>query len=122
MKILRYDLLAILLSLSVFLLFTRFGLQRQGETGFLLIEDAQGESLYPLSEDRELVLWGPVGQSVVRIEEGKARFVSSDCPDDLCVHMGEIYRVGEWAACLPNRIFISTQGGEAQREVDALVY
>ena len=123
MKILRYDALAILLSLSVFLLFTWFGYNLNGETGYLLIESTDGEFLYPLSEDREIHVEGPVGQSVVEIHNGEAKFTHSDCSDELCVQMGAIAGPGEWAACLPNEVFLSTTGSEAEKsEVDAGVY
>jgi len=63
-----------------------------------------------------------VGDSVIVIENGKARFESSDCDDKLCVQMGEIYRGGEWSACLPNKIFLYTGGNQSDVEVDAGVY
>lgn len=122
MKILRYDALAILLSLSVFLLFTWFGYNRNSETGYLLIESTDGEFLYPLSEDREIHVEGPMGESVVEIHDGAAKFTHSDCPDELCVQMGAISGAGEWAACLPNEVFLSTTGNSDEGEVDAGVY
>jgi hypothetical protein len=106
MKILRYDAAAIVLSLVVFILFTCFGLQRSGETGYLIIEDSSGRLIYPLSEERDVVLKGPVGKSHIHIEKDSARFVHSDCPDGLCVQSGTVERPGDWAACLPNQVFI----------------
>ena len=122
MKILRYDLMAIVLSLSIFLLFTWFGLNRSGEAGSLFVEDSKGEYLYPLSEDRTIVFEGPVGESVIEIKDGEAHFLRSDCDDELCVQMGFISEPGEWAACLPNRVFIYTDGEIENGEVDAGVY
>ena len=123
MKIRRYDVLAMALSLSIFLGFTMFGLKYSGESGYLLIEDQYGQSLYPLSEDTEVTLDGPIGESVIQIKNGEARFLHSDCSDDLCVQMGPITESGDWAACLPNRVFLTITGGEEKEGgVDAGVY
>lgn len=35
-------------------------------------------------------------------EDGSICFEESDCPDQICVHVGRLHRVGESAACLPN--------------------
>ena len=34
---------------------------------------------------------------------GAARFISSDCPDQICVHAGWLYLPGQIAVCVPNR-------------------
>ncbi|OQY32607.1 MAG: hypothetical protein B6241_10575 [Spirochaetaceae bacterium 4572_59] len=122
MKILRYDVLAILLSLLVFLFFTWSAYKQNGETGYLLIESMDAEFLYPLSEDREIHVKGPVGESIVEIHNGEAKFTHSDCSDELCVQMGSISGPGEWAACLPNEVFLSTTGNHTEGDVDAGVY
>lgn len=38
-------------------------------------------------------------------------FDSSDCPDKVCVSSGKLSKDGEWAACLPNRVFLKVMGG-----------
>jgi len=122
MRIRLFDAVAIILSLTVFLLFSWYGVKRDGDTGYLVVEDNTGEYLYPLSEDRDILLEGPVGESLIRIENGRAGFAHSDCEDSLCVQMGTIGSAGEWAACLPNQIFIHTSGMPEEQEVDAGVY
>jgi hypothetical protein len=39
-------------------------------------------------------------------KDGSIAFVQSDCPDKICVMSGRLHRVGEYAACIPNRIYI----------------
>lgn len=39
-------------------------------------------------------------------------FESSDCPDKVCVATGVLSKSGEWAACLPNRVFLKVVGEE----------
>lgn len=44
---------------------------------------------------------------VIRVdEEGKIAFISSDCPDQVCVKTGKLHRAGEYAACLPNGVIV----------------
>lgn len=39
-------------------------------------------------------------------KDGSICFEESDCPDKICVKTGRLRRVGETAACLPNRIIM----------------
>lgn len=41
------------------------------------------------------------------------RILSSDCPNQDCVHMGIITRAGQCVVCLPSRIVIRLEGGAA---------
>ncbi|MBQ9911082.1 MAG: NusG domain II-containing protein [Lachnospiraceae bacterium] len=47
------------------------------------------------------------GVNEVRIADGKVSCVNASCPDKLCVHMGEVFRVGDTVVCLPNRFVIT---------------
>ena len=43
--------------------------------------------------------------------DGKSvSFESSDCPDKVCVNTGKLTKDGEWAACLPNKVFLKVTG------------
>lgn len=39
-------------------------------------------------------------------KDGSIGFEESDCPDEICIKTGKLNRVGETAACLPNKIFL----------------
>lgn len=39
-------------------------------------------------------------------KDGSICFEESDCPDRICIKTGELKRVGETAACLPNKIIM----------------
>lgn len=39
-------------------------------------------------------------------KDGSICFAKSDCPDKICVKTGKLRRVGESAACLPNKIIM----------------
>ncbi len=118
-----FDWIALIFSLSVFTAFTLFGWNRGGDTIYLMVETHDGSALYPLSEDKTFTVSGPVGESVIDIKDGEARFTHSDCPDEICVQAGGISHAGEWAACLPNQVIISTRGANEKSEVpDAYLY
>ncbi|MEN8204586.1 MAG: NusG domain II-containing protein [Pseudomonadota bacterium] len=57
-----------------------------------------------LSPDRMLHIAGPLGESIVEINNGRTRFVSSPCTRQVCVHRGWLSNTDGLAACLPNRI------------------
>ncbi|MBC8545070.1 NusG domain II-containing protein [Bianquea renquensis] len=41
-----------------------------------------------------------------QIQDGKIRFLSSDCPDQVCVRTGFISLAGQTAVCLPHRLVV----------------
>ena len=43
---------------------------------------------------------------IVEVKNGKARVVSSNCPDKICVHTGWVSECGHFAACLPNGVIL----------------
>jgi hypothetical protein len=80
---------------------------------FALVVDGAGEERrIPLSVDRTLEIAGPLGVSVIEIEQGAARFVSSPCANQYCVHNGWLREGGALAACLPNRVMLALTGGD----------
>jgi hypothetical protein len=81
-----------------------------GTAPVLHIKGETGEWYYPLDRERHVTVHGPVGDTVVAIEGGEARVLSSDCPEKLCVRSPGIKRNGEWIACLPNRVLVTVEG------------
>ena len=77
---------------------------------YVEIKDAKNQYLLPLSAEEELHVFGPVGQTVIRVSGGGVRVVSSDCQDKICIAMGEVRDISGWIACLPNRVFIHVIG------------
>ncbi len=43
-------------------------------------------------------------------------FMSSDCPDRVCIKSGRIRHPGEFAACIPNRFLIVIEGASPSSE------
>ncbi|MDO4938568.1 MAG: NusG domain II-containing protein [Lachnospiraceae bacterium] len=72
-----------------------------------------------------------VNNAEIEISKDSAGFVESDCPDRICVRSGALSRIGDMAACVPNRVvlkitaddssLISAPGTE-QEGIDAVTY
>lgn len=60
---------------------------------------------------------------IFHIQNGAIAFLSSDCPDKICVRMGYIHNSGQTAACLPNGVIVQVRGtGVSNGEPDAVVW
>ena len=49
--------------------------------------------------------------------DGSIAFVESDCPDKICIKSGKLHLVGQYAACLPNQIYmkiVSARGSNSE--------
>lgn len=80
--------------------------------------DGTRETSLPLIEPRRLKIEGVLGESLIEIAPGRARFVASPCETKRCVHTGWINEAGMVAACLPNRVSLHIQGRD--RRYDAI--
>ena len=96
-------------------------MQGDGQS-ILKISAVDNEYIYQLDEDQELEIEGPIGSTHVHISGGEAYISESPCENQLCVMMGSISKPGQWAACMPNRVFISIEGGSDDQEIDVLSY
>jgi hypothetical protein len=75
---------------------------------------------YDLNQTRDLHIHGPLGDSLINIENGKVRFKQSPCSNQYCVHQGWLSRQGQIAICLPNQISLQLAG--AKKIYDSLNY
>jgi hypothetical protein len=89
-----------------------------GNEGGLVIavEGARNAWLFPIDTEETVVVRGPLGDTVVSIENEGVYVVSSPCANQLCVAQGKIHRPGSLVSCLPNRVVVTIQGG--RNEVD----
>jgi hypothetical protein len=71
-----------------------------------------------LDKATELSVWGPLGETIVEVSEGKVRIKSDPGPQQRCVLQGWISRAGEALVCLPNRVLIQIPG---EPDFDSLV-
>jgi hypothetical protein len=63
-----------------------------------------------LRAKRQLEVPGPLGQTLIAIEPGRARIVSDPGPRQYCVRQGWLMRPGEIAICAPNRVSLQITG------------
>lgn len=88
-----------------------------------LLEIYQDNTLYErhsLNEPATLNVPGKLGDSVIEIDHGRARFQSSPCTSKFCVHAGWMQQAGDVIACLPNGVHIQIHGGQGR--FDAIAF
>ena len=118
-----YDYVVVAVAVLVIGAFSYFALEQGGPAQSVEIRSDQGEFVYPLDQDRELRVAGPLGDSVIVIEDGSVRFTESPCRDKICIAAGHLTHSGDWTACLPNRVFVSVSGAaDADSPVDATAF
>lgn len=76
----------------------------------LIISTPEGEFVYPMDKNAVMTFKGNLGVSTVEIEGGKAFFRDSPCVNRICVQMHSVQYNNDWAACIPNGIFIRVEG------------
>ncbi len=105
-----------LLAAAGLLLLLLYALFWQGSGRASRVEIVPGDGSPPLHlslyHDRTVEVSGPLGESILEIRDGRARFVDSPCPGKLCVQAGWLAESGATTACLPNRVILHLNGGE----------
>lgn len=110
----RGDVLAIALAAAlVGALYAHFWQPAVAATHVELRVGGDSVGRYALNQAREISVDGRLGASVLKIEDGRVRFVRSPCRNQVCVHNGWLHRGGDAAACLPNRVSLGLIGGDA---------
>jgi len=74
----------------------------------------------PLSRDQRIEVPGPLGTSIINIQQRRARFASDPSPRQYCVRQGWLKQTGEIALCLPNQVSIELAG--SYKRYDSLNY
>ena len=114
------DILVFLLGL-IFVAYLFKGLWQNEQAAKLQIR--LGDKIYAtysLDQNRTIDIQGPIGTTRIVIANGKARFASSPCPNQYCVHQGWLNHEGQAAICLPNEVSLELLGGE--KPFDSLNY
>ena len=53
-----------------------------------------------------------VGRNIVEVSPGAIAVVYADCPDQICVHQGQLTGGGIPIVCMPHRLVIQIEGGD----------
>lgn len=91
------------------------------------IKSDAGDFWYSLNEERDLTVYGPLGDTEIHIRNGSVYVEDSPCRDKLCVHAAPLSVGGAWNACLPNKVFIevraeSEKTSDDKIQIDGLGY
>jgi hypothetical protein len=107
-----FDFAALGLSaaLIVFSAFVVYAAKRDSRQ--VIVRGTEGVWVFPLDAAETLSVKGPLGDTVIEIRDGRARFLSSPCINQTCVAAGHLHRQGQWTACLPNKVFLYIEGVE----------
>lgn len=73
-----------------------------------------------LQRRHQLEVPGPLGNTLIAIEPGRARVVSDPGPRQYCVRQGWLTQPGEVAICAPNRVSLQISG--RTKAYDSLSY
>ena len=84
------------------------------QASVLVITAPSGEYRYALDKNVSAAIGGALGDSVIAIENGRARFIDSPCDNKLCVLHAPLSDSGHWSACLPNQIMLRIEGNSDQ--------
>ena len=93
-----------------------------GAQGDTLLVRAKGNLVEKASlrTARTLTIAGPLGNTLIEIQPGRARIARDPSPRQLCVKQGWLSRAGEAALCLPNQVSVEISG--AVRAYDSIAY
>ncbi len=115
----------IIFSLSLIIVFGSYIIINSGFSGLkknqklmLNVSAPGGEWIYPLDKSMEIGVEGPLGTTIVHIDNGKAWISESPCKNKICIAAGDISTYNAWVACLPNKVLISISGSNIENEVD----
>ncbi|MDR1472717.1 MAG: NusG domain II-containing protein [Synergistaceae bacterium] len=105
--------IAILLAVAVplFAYYAYMSLAPSGAGGYAEVSvDGGVDAAIDLGRDG---VYSPSGRPSVRIavRDGAVGFVSSDCPDKICIRSGFLRIPGQSAVCLPNRVAVRVTSG-----------
>ena len=106
----------VVITLTVFLFVRSFA--GDGSAVRLKVTSPSFEQYYSLDQRKVLRVPGPLGDTTVVIQDGRAWIQDSPCREKICVKMGKIKRPGEQAVCLPNRVIIEVVGD--RKSIDAV--
>lgn len=106
-KKLRNDLILILVPLVLCIGYAVWVNYTHQKGGYVYVEQAGKEiGVYPLNEDKEIVIGDGDYYNTLVIKDGKADITDASCPDKICVNHRKVAFEGERIVCLPNRLTV----------------
>ena len=99
-----------------------FAMLWQGQSADRVIVRAGGKVVAEASlfKDQAFPVQGPLGTSLIKIQNRRVRVASDPSPRQYCVKQGWLTHAGEVAICLPNQVSVEVAG--AKKLYDSLNY
>lgn len=118
--------LLIVLLISVIGIFGYMYLSRLGKDINQAIIEVEGReyqviNLRPNNQKQIIEIRQPNGQlNIVEVEGDEIKMAEANCPDKICLLMGNIRLHGQTVVCLPNKVVIRIKG--QKDELDGITY
>ena len=74
----------------------------------------------PLDRDVTTTVTGPLGETVIVVENRSVRIADSPCPNHYCVRMWRLRHRGGITVCVPNRVIVTIRGGSERDSFDGV--
>ena len=118
--------LASIIVISLVLFFLTGQTLREAQNKYVSIQisgrEVQKISLKKEKELREYKFKTRLGTNKVLVKDGKVWVQESNCPDQICVHMAPIEKVGETIICLPHEFLVEIKADKkAPDDLDLLL-
>lgn len=116
-------LIIVLAVMAVFILaWNSFGVNSGKQLTAVITQDGKiikQIDLTDLKSPESVYIDEPVKQ-VIRAEQGKIRFMESDCPNKICVKTGWLTKAGDRAVCIPSKVVVTIVG--ENNKIDTFAY
>lgn len=118
--------LASIIVISLVLFFLTGQTLREAQNKYVSVQisgrEVQKISLKKEKELREYNFKTKLGTNKVLVKDGKVWVQESNCPDQICVHMAPIEKVGETIICLPHEFLVEIKADKkAPDDLDLLL-
>lgn len=124
-KISDYILASVIILAAVLLLFYGFSNKSDSLTAVVTVDgkEIQRVLLTGLREDITITVKNNGYTDKILFQDGSARVLSADCPDQICVNTGVLTRPGMAAVCLKTGMILRITGGNSEKDdgIDAYV-
>lgn len=70
------------------------------------LSEHSGEDIIEIKSDNYI--------NKIKIVGNKLLMIEANCPDSLCIHQGEILKVGQSVVCLPNKVMVEIKGNKIE--------
>lgn len=111
-------LIIILILVLIIFLALSFYKTNQGKK-YVLITSLNQKYYYPLDQDNTFITKGFLGETKIRIKDGKVSVLDSCCKNKICTN-SSISKAHQVIVCLPNKVSIEIKGKED--EIDSVAY